>query len=299
MSLNGIRLSGGNLIANHELEAFVGRNDTSKSQTWFAWRFGPDKEYIAYAYWGGSKWEWTFDCDLWLSGGRIFLREPMEIGHNYQIKWTGAVNAASRRRLSFTSTDTKAIGVDTDGMYITTDDSVRWQKASDDSLLAILTINTDRPSDNCSGGFKAGKVFNAVWNDVADFQPIDPDKCQQLIPGKVYIDGPNGIQNVTKRNQAGIAGIYSDTYGIGVGEAEDRIPIAIGGWVLAYTDKQYPTGTPLVTTRDGFLTKARFHERILTPERIVATYARSEDSEKWGPEGKEILVCGRNWVKVK
>jgi len=35
------------------------------------------------------------------------------------------------------------------------------------------------------------------------------------------------------------------------------------------------------------------------PERIVAIYKKPELAETWGPEGSEIQVNGRHWVKIK
>lgn len=35
------------------------------------------------------------------------------------------------------------------------------------------------------------------------------------------------------------------------------------------------------------------------PERLIAIYKKPEPSQAWGPEGKQIPVNGRHWVKVK
>lgn len=99
-----------------------------------------------------------------------------------------------------------------------------------------------------------------------------------------------------------VIGLASDTFGLSVGSDERKkkqVPIAIGGWVLAYVDKEYPTGTPLTNDAYGFLTEMTLEEKRNFPERLIATYKKLETNPKFGPEGKEIAVNGRHWVKVK
>jgi hypothetical protein len=35
------------------------------------------------------------------------------------------------------------------------------------------------------------------------------------------------------------------------------------------------------------------------PDRIVAIYKKPEKAKFWGPEGGQVKVRGRHWVKVK
>lgn len=71
--------------------------------------------------------------------------------------------------------------------------------------------------------------------------------------------------------------------------------MAVGGFVLAYTDKDYESGTPLTCTKEGVLTRMSLAMRILHPERLVAVFHRKEKSDTWN--GKAVL--GRNWVLVR
>ena len=48
----------------------------------------------------------------------------------------------------------------------------------------------------------------------------------------------------------------------------------------------------------GYDTK-ELEDKIKYPERVIATYWKSESNEEWGPEGDKIKVNGRKWVKVK
>ena len=96
-------------------------------------------------------------------------------------------------------------------------------------------------------------------------------------------------------------GIYSDTYGQGLGSTDDNAtaPIAVAGWVLAYVDKEYVPGTPLTNDSNGNLTEITEEEKSKYPERILATYKKKEATKEWGIEGQKVYVDGRCWVKVK
>ncbi len=148
------------------------------------------------------------------------------------------------------------------------------------------------------GQLKAQRVWGAVWNDVADFQDLN----DELVPGKCYVDTPIGAEICSERCQMAVIGLASDTFGFSVGsdsEKKKQVPIAISGWVLAYVDKQYPTGTPLTNDGYGFLTEMTLEEKRNYPERLIATYKKPEANSKFGPPGQEIEVNGRHWVKVK
>lgn len=162
----------------------------------------------------------------------------------------------------------------------------------------IITSMAGAPSNTVTGQFRADRVWGAVWNDVADFQDLN----DELVPGKCYVDTPVGAQICNERCQMAVIGLASDTFGLSVGSDERKkkqVPIAIGGWVLAYVDKEYPTGTPLTNDAYGFLTEMTLEEKRNYPERLVATYKKPETNSKFGPQGKQIEVNGRHWVKVK
>lgn len=146
---------------------------------------------------------------------------------------------------------------------------------------------------NYDGYFKATRVYNAVWNDFADFQKTS----DQIIYGKVYYHNGDDLSICNKHCQKSVVGIASDTHGQAVGhvDGENQVPIAVAGWVLAYVDKEYESGTVLVNDKDGGLTKARLLEKIFYPERIVAIYQSKEKSSIWNG----IEVNNRTWVKIK
>ena len=141
----------------------------------------------------------------------------------------------------------------------------------------------------------ASKVWNNVWNDMADFQDLGDD----LLYGKCYYDTINGAKICNVKCQESVIGIASNTFGYALGSDKNKVPIAVSGWVLACVDKEYKIGTPLTNDINGNLTEMTLEEKQNYPERIVAIYKKKEEKEYWGPEGKQIDVNGRHWVKVK
>jgi hypothetical protein len=148
-----------------------------------------------------------------------------------------------------------------------------------------------------TGSFIAAKVWNAVWNDIADFQKLN----DELIFGRVYRDTKAGARICDQRCQLGVIGVASDTFGHALGNREDerQVPIAVAGWALAYVDKEYECGTPLTNNANGELTEITLEEKRDYPERIIATYKKVEEKDFFGPAGLEIKVNGRHWVKVR
>lgn len=158
------------------------------------------------------------------------------------------------------------------------------------SLVITNSVNT--------GFFRADKVWNAVWNDIADFQLL----ADKLEFGRCYFDTKDGARICSERCQMSVIGIASDTFGFGVGAGANinrEVPIAVAGWVLAFVDQEYDCGTPLTNDQFGNLTAMTLQEKRDFPERIVAIYKRKEMDSYWGPQSNKIEVNGRHWVKVK
>lgn len=162
---------------------------------------------------------------------------------------------------------------------------------------AALTISTG--GIFAGGGIKGSKVYNAVWNDLADCIPVD-DECK-VEPGYCYCFDGEKYYKSTKYLDEGIVGIDSDTYGINMGHKPNlnQMDVAVSGFVLAYVDKEYKPGTPLTCTKNGYLTKIKLKDKIRYPEKIVATYWKNEPAEEWGSDDRKVKVSGRKWVKIK
>ena len=138
-------------------------------------------------------------------------------------------------------------------------------------------------------------VYGAIWNDIADAVEIEGNT--QAIPGRCYVLGRKGHSLSRRYAEKGTIGIHSDTFGFLLGK-KDRareLNIAVGGFVLAYTDKAYSPGTPLTSSRDGRLTRMGIVARLLHPERLVGTFYRKETADFW----YGIPVRGRHWIKAR
>ncbi|MBL7557241.1 MAG: hypothetical protein JNM24_15550 [Bdellovibrionaceae bacterium] len=167
--------------------------------------------------------------------------------------------------------------------------------------VTVTPGGADLCVSNGGGGadaqFAASRVWNAVWNDVVDFQLV----CDEVVYGKCYFDTFDGAKICQSRCQKSVIGIASDTFGFAVGRGRypNEVPIAIGGWVLAFVDKIYEPGTVLTCDTKGDLTEMTLEEKQMYPERIVGIYKKPEYDEFFGPEKTKVKVNGRHWVKVK
>ena len=165
------------------------------------------------------------------------------------------------------------------------------------STSGALTVSTG--GIYARSGIKSDTgVYNAVWNDLADCIPVD-DECK-VEPGYCYCFDGEKYYKSTKYLDEGIIGIDSDTYGMNMGRKPglNQMDVAVAGFVLAYVDKEYKPGTPLTCAEDGYLTEIKKEDKIEYPERIVATYWKSESADEWGSDSRKVKVNGRKWVKV-
>lgn len=140
-------------------------------------------------------------------------------------------------------------------------------------------------------------VHNAVWNDVADCIPVPEDT--ELEFGYCYKFDGNNYTKTSKYSDSQYIGIHSDTAGFYVGDRPTKtLKVSVAGFVLAHVDKVYKSGTPLVCTKEGELTKANIFVKIFRPQSIIASFWKDEEDEEWGPKNKKIKVNGRKWVKI-
>ena len=172
------------------------------------------------------------------------------------------------------------------------------------SLNINNTLGNETPGDGtalaCNGGISAAKVYNAVWNDLADSIEVPSDT--ELEYGYCYKYKDEKVYKTDEYADPNVLGIHSDTAGMVLGIKPSHIKcinLAVAGVVLAYVDKEYECGTALVATKGGMLTKANRATLLLHPERIVATYYKKEKEDRWGPKSNRINVNGRSWVKIK
>ena len=146
------------------------------------------------------------------------------------------------------------------------------------------------------GALYASAVHNAVWNDLVDC--IEVPEGTELDYGYCYALTPTSCEKTSKRAQKGaILAIHSNTAGFIMGEKANKptIEMALAGFVLAYVDKIYKTGTPLTCTKNGYLTKMNWFERLFRRDALVGYFYKEETEIQW----HTIDVSGRYWVKIK
>lgn len=146
------------------------------------------------------------------------------------------------------------------------------------------------------GALYASAVHNAVWNDLVDC--IEVPEGTELDYGYCYALTPTSCEKTSKRAQKdAILAIHSNTAGFIMGEKANKptIEMALAGFVLAYVDKIYKTGTPLTCTKNGYLTKMNWFERLFRRDALVGYFYKEETEIQW----HTIDVSGRHWVKIK
>lgn len=145
----------------------------------------------------------------------------------------------------------------------------------------------------------ASAVYGAYWNDLADSIPLGEGDIVE--PGYCYCFDGEHYTKTSEYMQLSYIGIHSDTYGFRMGfeEGKEKLDVAVSGFALAYVDKEYPVGTPLTCTKDGYLTEISKEDKRDNPEMVIAKYWKSEPSEEWGIDNRKVKVNGRKWVKIK
>lgn len=161
---------------------------------------------------------------------------------------------------------------------------------------ALSSVSVDTQSR-----FYAGKVHNAVWNDLAECWEVD--KNYPFDYEMVMTQTEQGIRYSTKRAEFATVGITSKTYGLLLGDEgyiEDdfkntiKMPIAISGRVKVtiYSRRKPKIGQELVSYPIGRATVANFFERVFKRDRIIG---KIDKILSYSVKDKEYKC----WVKVK
>ena len=149
---------------------------------------------------------------------------------------------------------------------------------------------------NSSGYLYASRVYNAVWNDYAEYRQAD-----SLEPGRCVTEQSTGIMTKTIKRLMPGCKIISDTYGNCMGKTNKaKTPIAVAGRVLAYPyqpRENYTLGAAVCSAPNGTVDIMTRDEIMMYPERIVGTVSEIPTYNTWGEEN--ISVNGRIWIYVK
>jgi hypothetical protein len=111
-----------------------------------------------------------------------------------------------------------------------------------------------------NGYFYANRVYNAVWNDLAEFMPT----AIASRAGDVLVMTSAGVVPSTKRAQKSVVGVHSDTFGYALGAeaAENKTAIGLSGRVKVKVKEVLEIGDLLVSDVDGFASKATTDEEL-------------------------------------
>lgn len=146
-----------------------------------------------------------------------------------------------------------------------------------------------------AGDIWADQVFGAVWNDYAEYR----EASGEFAPGDCVCEDELGILSKSTKRLQKNAHIVSDTFGFAIGKTdEEQCPIALTGRVLAsVTGHQldYSVGDVVCAGADGKITKMRWWEKVLFPDRMIGVVSKIPDSNEWG---KGIKVNDRVWVNI-
>lgn len=117
-------------------------------------------------------------------------------------------------------------------------------------------ISTNRL--NYDGYFYATRVYNAIYNDLAEFMY----RAEEVEPGRVVIMTENGLAASTKRGEKAVVGVVSDTYGqaLGADDQENKLPVGLAGRVDVWVKEPVEFGDLLISDEDGFATVKRASE---------------------------------------
>ena len=125
--------------------------------------------------------------------------------------------------------------------------------------------NTDRL--NYDGYFYATKVYNAVYNDLAEFMEFSGE----AEPGDVMVQIKNNLVKSSKRAMPNVIGVYSDSFGFALGadKKENKIPIGLSGKVRVKLYGKIKAGQELVSYKNGQAIKANIFEKLFRRSAII------------------------------
>lgn len=137
-----------------------------------------------------------------------------------------------------------------------------------------------------------GVIFNAAWNDYAEYFQAD----RQYTAGQVVRATDHGLVTMSTGRLQRACHIVSGTYGMVLGDEKNGVPVALAGRVLAYVDKaNVKTGDAVCSGKEGTVSRMRWYERILFPDRMIGIVHYVPTSDKWN----NYDALGRVVISVK
>jgi hypothetical protein len=110
---------------------------------------------------------------------------------------------------------------------------------------------------NWNGYLYATRVYNAIYNDLAEF--MDKKEGDNSYPGDVLVQTEYGLVKSFKKADKAVVGVYSDSFGYALGaeNKDKKYPVGLSGVVFVKVKEVLEIGDLLVSGKDGFAIKAR------------------------------------------
>jgi hypothetical protein len=157
-----------------------------------------------------------------------------------------------------------------------------WNAGGGTLMAALVDISSGTsaiPSSSISpnSAFISGRVYNAVYNDLAECWERDHE-YEGVEYGTVMVQTNHGIRPSARRAEKGTVGVVSNTYGFILGaegyndkdlNSSAKLPIAISGRVSVRLFGDAKIGDLLVSYRSGFAVKATWFEKVFKNDRIL------------------------------
>jgi hypothetical protein len=161
-----------------------------------------------------------------------------------------------------------------------------------------LTYQPSTGNLSCSGNITAAKVFNAVFNDYAEYRLC----AENIKPGYIVTEDDANCDYVklckTKHPKSKMF-VVSDTFGACMGEEKKSVPVGLTGRVLVYVSnkEKLKVGDIVGCANNGMARKISKIEAIFHPQRILGTVSSIPTYDTWGTDN--IKVNGRVWINVR
>lgn len=141
---------------------------------------------------------------------------------------------------------------------------------------------------NMDGYLYASRVYNAVWNDLAEFMPAS----EPAQAGQVLVMTEKGLAPSKRRADKATVGVYSDTYGyaLGADNQSGKHPVGLSGRVDVMVKESIEIGDLLVSDIGGFASKASSEEAMI-PGIIIGKALQRKTTE--GVERISMLIMNR------
>lgn len=161
-----------------------------------------------------------------------------------------------------------------------------------------LTYQPSTGNLNCAGNINAAKVFNAVFNDYAEFRLCD----SEIKAGYIVTEDEKNCDKVkicTTKNPKGKVFVVSDTYGTCMGDNKNSVAVALAGRALVYCAKKerIKVGDFIACGKDGKAKKISRLTAWFNPRKVLGTVSSIPTYDEWGTS--KVKIDGRIWINIK